>query len=89
VQLTVEDIDLSRLAGVVRRRYGRHLYASYLRGKTLIRDAIIVELGCSAYEAEELVETLELMGYVRFPHLDDDTHPLTRHSWVIAEAPSP
>jgi hypothetical protein len=85
MQLAVEDIDLSQLTGALRRRYGRHLYASYLRGKTLIRDAIIEQLGCSAYEAEELVETLELMGYVRFPHLADDTHPLTRHSWIIVE----
>ncbi|HEX8953743.1 MAG TPA: hypothetical protein VF997_19500 [Polyangia bacterium] len=85
MQLAVEEIDLLRLAGVLRRRYGRHLYASYLRGKTLLRDALVEELACSACEAEELVETLELMGYVRFPHFGDDTHPLTRHSWVIAE----
>ena len=85
MQLAVEDIDLSQLTGALRRRYGRHLYASYLRGKTLMRDAVIEQLACSAYEAEELVETLELMGYVRFPHLADDTHPLTRHSWIIAE----
>ncbi|MGZ3440891.1 MAG: hypothetical protein ACXVDD_15310 [Polyangia bacterium] len=88
MQLVVEDIDLAQLTGALRRRYGRHLFASYLRGKTLIRDAILEQLGCSAYEAEELVETLELMGYVRFPHLADDTHPLTRHSWIIGE-PSP
>jgi len=85
VQIVVEDIDLWQLTGALRRRYGRHLYASYLRGKTLLRDAVVEELGCSAYEAEELVETLELQGYVRFPHFEDDTHPLTRHSWVIAE----
>jgi hypothetical protein len=85
VQIAVEDIDLFTLTGALRRRYGRHLYASYLRGKTLLRDAIVEELGCSAYEAEELVETLETMGYVRFPHLSDATHPLTRHAWVIAE----
>lgn len=85
MQITVEDIDLAQLAGGLRRRYGRHLYASYLRGKTLMRDAVAEQLGCSAYEAEELVETLEMMGYVRFPHLADDTHPLTRHSWIIQE----
>ena len=86
VQLAIEEIDLVRLTGMLRQRYGRHLYASYLRGKTLMRDAVAETLGCSAYEAEELVETLELMGYVRFPHNEDDTHPLTRHSWVIAES---
>jgi hypothetical protein len=87
VQLAVENVDLADLAGAVRRRYGRHLYASYLRGKTLVRDAIMEELRCSAYEAEELVETLELMGYVRFPHLADQTHALTRDTWVITEEP--
>jgi hypothetical protein len=85
VQITVEEIDLQKLAGVLRRRYGRHLYASYLRGKTLMRDAVESELQCSDYEAEQLVETLEMMGYLRFPHLEDDTHPLTRHSWIIEE----
>ena len=85
MQIAVEEIDLAQLTGALRRRYGRHLYASYLRGKTLMRDAVVESLGCSAYEAEELVETLELMGFVRFPHLEDNTHPLTRHSWVIVE----
>lgn len=85
MQIAVEEIDLAQLTAALRRRYGRHLYASYLRGKTLLRDGIVESLGCSAYEAEELVETLEMMGYVRFPHLADDTHPLTRHSWVIVE----
>ena len=87
MQLAVEDIDLALLTGALRRRYGRHLYASYLRGKTLMRDAIVETLWCSAYEAEELVETLEMMGYLRFPHLEDQTHPLTRHAWVIVEGP--
>ncbi|MDB4971337.1 MAG: hypothetical protein JWN44_7026 [Myxococcales bacterium] len=85
VQISVEDIDLRDLAGAIRRRYGSTLYTSYLRGKTVMRDAIESELRCSAYQAEELVETLEMMGYVRFPHLEDDTHPLTRHAWVIEE----
>ena len=85
VHLTVEEIDLQQLAALIRRRYGRHLYASYLRGKTVMRDAVEAELRCSTYEAEQLVETLEMMGYIAFPHLADDTHPLTRHSWIIQE----
>ncbi len=86
--LAVEEIDLSALAAALRRRYGRHLYASYLRGRTLLRDAVEAHLGCSTYQAEELVETLEMMGWLRFPHLSDDTHPLTRHSWIIEEEPT-
>ena len=89
VHLAVEEVDLAVLAGVVKRRYGRHLYASYLRGKTLMRDAIVEELRCSTYEAEELVETLELMRYVHFPELADQTHALTRDTWVITEEPHP
>ncbi len=84
--IAIDDVDLQSLARELRRGYGRHLFASYLRGKTLMRDAVEEHLGCSDYEAEELVETLEMMGYVRFPHLGDDTHPLTRHSWVIEES---
>lgn len=85
MQIAVDDIDLQALAVGLRERYGPYLYASYLRGKTVMRDAVQERLGCSAYEAEELVETLELMGYIRFPNLDDATHPLTRQVWVIAE----
>jgi hypothetical protein len=85
VLITVEEVDLAQLAGALRRRYGRYLLASYIRGKTLMRDAVVESLGCSIYQAEELVETLELQGYVRFPHLLDDTHPLTRHAWIIDE----
>jgi hypothetical protein len=87
VQLAVEDVDLAALAAAIARRYGRHLYASYLRGKTVMRDAVAEHLGCSTYEAEEMVETLELMGYLRFPHLADQTHPLTRHAWIISDEP--
>lgn len=83
MQLAVEDVDLEALAGALARRFGRHLHTSYLRGKTVMRDAVAEELGCSTYLAEELVETLELMGYLRFPLLADDTHPLTRHAWLI------
>ena len=81
--LTVEEIDLAALSSSLRARLGSPLEASYLRGRTAIRDAIAVQLGCSVYEAEELVDTLELQGYVEFPHLPDDTHPSGRRFWHI------
>jgi hypothetical protein len=85
VQLSVEQLDLSQLAAALRLRYGRHLFSSYLHGKTLMRDALEDLLLCSDSMAEELVETLELQGYLRFPHLADSTHPATRHAWIIDE----
>ena len=85
VQLSIEQLDLAQLTAALRRRYGRHLFASYLRGKTLMRDALEDLLRCSDSVAEELVETLELQGYLRFPHLADATHPDNRHAWIIDE----
>ena len=81
--LSVEEIDLAALTQTVRERIGASVEASYLRGRTLIRDAIVVHLRCSIYEAEQLVDTLELHGFVRFPHLPDDTHPSGRRFWHI------
>ncbi len=81
--LTVEEIDLAALCESVRARLGDRLEASYLRGKTILRDAVVETLGCSCYVAEELVETLELNGFVRFPLYADDTHPAGRRPWVL------
>jgi hypothetical protein len=86
MQLVIENIDLAQLAEALRRRFGWHLVASYMRGKTFMRDAIMDHLHCSTCEAEELVETLEMQGFVRFPHLADETHPGDRHAWLIGEA---
>jgi hypothetical protein len=38
----------------------------YLRGRSYFRDVIAAELGCSALEAEDLVDTLQMNGYLRF-----------------------
>ena len=49
----------------------RHIPASeppvgYLRGRSYFRDVLAHELGCSDLEAEELVDTLEMNGYLEF-----------------------
>lgn len=38
----------------------------YLRGKALMRDLLAQERGLSELEAEELVDTLELNGFLHF-----------------------
>jgi hypothetical protein len=78
-----EEIDLTALTDALRARFGEAIEASYLRGKTLLRDAIAEVLRCSDCQAEGLVETLELQGFVRFPHLADDTHPQGRAVWHL------
>lgn len=82
-QVLVEEIDLRSLALSLRRMLGRYLTAGYLDGKTLLRDAVVAQLGCSDVQAEELVETLELNGFVRFPNLADDTHPVEDAVWDL------
>ena len=65
--MRLEDVDLTDLA----QRIQRHIPANeppvgYLRGRSYFRDVITHELGCSDLEAEELVDTLEMNGYLRF-----------------------
>ena len=91
VQLVVEDIDLAQLAGssCARRVRSAPLRQLSARGKTLMRDAIVDELGCSANEAEELVETPRAPWATCASRISaDETHPRTRHSWDIPEEPA-
>jgi hypothetical protein len=65
--MRLEDVDLAELA----QRILRHIPANeppvgYLRGRSYFRDVITHELGCSDLEAEELVDTLEMNGFLRF-----------------------
>jgi hypothetical protein len=65
--MDLERLDLSDVAERIRR----HIPANeppvgYLRGRSYFRDVLTHELGCSELEAEELVDTLEMHGYIRF-----------------------
>jgi hypothetical protein len=65
--VSLEDVDLADLAARIRR----HIPAGeppvgYLRGRSYFRDVVREALGVSDLEAEELVDTLELQGYLRF-----------------------
>lgn len=61
-----ESIDLRTVGRTLGRAFRHHPPLGYLAGKTLMRDTLEDELGCSALEAEELVDTLESRGFVRF-----------------------
>lgn len=70
--MTPETIDLAELARALQGWFGGDPPVGYLRGKALLRDALVEERGFSALEAEELVDTLELNGFLRF--LGDPSH---------------
>jgi competence protein ComEC len=65
--VSIDDLDL----GDVTERLRRHIPegeppVGYLRGRSYFRDVLSHELGCSELEAEELVDTLEMNGFLRF-----------------------
>ena len=64
--MEIEDVDLAQLAAELRQRSPPGEPKGYLRGKATMRDLVVSILGCSQLEAEDLVETLELRGYLRF-----------------------
>ncbi len=63
----IEDIDLRDVAERIREHIPvGEPPVGYLRGRSYFRDVLVHELDCSELEAEELVDTLELNGYLRF-----------------------
>jgi hypothetical protein len=61
-----EEVDLAELTESLRRELRPGEPVGYLRGKSLMRDVLVARSGYSVLEAEELVDTLEMRGYLRF-----------------------
>jgi competence protein ComEC len=63
----IEDVDLMDVAERLRRHIPEgEPPVGYLRGRSYFRDVLVHELGCSELEAEALVDTLEMNGYLKF-----------------------
>ena len=61
-----DDTDLEALVEDLKQHLGAHGPVGYLRGKALMRDALVQDKGYSELEAEELIDTLELRGFLHF-----------------------
>jgi hypothetical protein len=61
-----EDLDLEQLTRQLIEVLGLAEPKGYLRGKAQMRDAVVQAMGFSQLEAEELIDTLELRGFLRF-----------------------
>ena len=61
-----DDLDLRQLTAELKHRLAPGEPVGYLRGKSLMRDMLVEMRGFSEYEAEELVDTLEARGFLRF-----------------------
>ena len=60
------DVDLQELAADIKRALGPSGAVGYLRGKSLMRNVLVARGGFSELEAEELIDTMESSGYLRF-----------------------
>ncbi|RKH72317.1 hypothetical protein [Corallococcus aberystwythensis] len=63
-----DDLDLRQLTADLKARLGPGEPVGYLRGKSLMRD-LLLDMRTNRFselEAEELVDTLESRGFVRF-----------------------
>ena len=65
--MSIEELDLADVAELIRKHIPpTDPPVGYLRGRSYFRDVLVHELQLSEYEAETLVDTLELNGYLRF-----------------------
>lgn len=81
--MNLEDVDLAALAARIRRHIPpNEPPVGYLRGRSYFRDVIAHDLGCSDLEAEELVDTLEMNGYLRFEG-DPSARSRAESRWTV------
>jgi hypothetical protein len=64
--MNLDDIDLQQLTEELHETLHHGEPVGYLRGKALMRDALVHRKAFSELEAEELIDTLELRGYLHF-----------------------
>jgi hypothetical protein len=70
-------VDLAALTEAIRDRVGDSVDGVVL-GRTRLRDAAQDELGCSAIEAERIVDTMVLLGFIRLAR-----DPLGHSTWSL------
>ncbi len=78
-----DDLDLQQLTAEMKAALAPGEPIGYLRGKAQMRDLLVHMKRFSELEAEELIDTLELRGFLRF--LGDPTERSVADShWEIS-----
>ncbi len=83
--MNLEQVDLQRIVDELRALLPGGP-VGYLRGKALMRDALVERKGYSLLEAEELVDTLEMHGYLHFLG-DPSQRSVADASWDLEREP--
>jgi hypothetical protein len=80
-----ESLDLEELRSKLAAHFGDVRPAGYVRGKGDLRAAVVLLLSCSELEAEQLVDTLESRGIIRYEgDRREEVDQLERH-WSLGE----
>jgi hypothetical protein len=61
-----EDLDLERLLHTLKASLSPGEPVGYLRGKARMRDVLVQRESYSEFEAEELIDTMEMLGLLHF-----------------------
>ena len=80
-----EDIDLNELRRQLSTRFAGLPPAGYVRGKGELRAAVVRILKCSQLEAEQLVDTLESRGLIKYEGDPRDEVDQLEHHWSLGE----
>ena len=83
--MNLEEVDLQGIVDELRELLPGGP-VGYLRGKALMRDALVDRKGYSLLEAEELVDTLEMHGYLHFLG-DPSQRSVADSSWDLDREP--
>ena len=80
-----EDLDLEELRSKLAAHFGDVSTAGYVRGKGALRAAVVRLLGCSELEAEQLVDTIESRGLIRYEGDRREEVDLLAHHWDLGD----
>lgn len=80
-----DDLDLNELRSQLARRFRGAAPVGYVRGKGALRVAVIEMLECSELEAEQIVDTLESRGLIRYEGDRRDEVDDLQHRWRLAD----
>lgn len=81
--MTLDEIDLAKLCRTLATELATNPPHGYVVGKTTVREHIMTLLGCSALEAEALVDTLETRGFMRYEGERSGAVDDLSHAWVF------
>lgn len=84
--VVLEEIDLEKLRRQLARHFDGAAPAGYVRGKGDLRAAVVRIEKCSEMEAEQLVDTLESRGLIRYSGERREEVDDLEHRWQLGES---